>query len=133
MLDIFCVNFIWITTISQCLGCYVFYNVLIDVGIIFTFWAILCIFCPSWLIIGIPYGIHILNSIIDVKQCTITWYIDNNKLSYVDEEVNKKIFETIAKHFGELTITKSKLHKLLGMDIYILGYVKVSVFMTDYK
>ena len=64
-----------------------------------------------------PYYRCIANSTIQYKKCTIMWYVDNNKVSYVDEEVNTKVIETISDHFGNLTISRGKKHKLLVMDI----------------
>ena len=47
-----------------------------------------------------PYYICTPNSIIDGKQCTIAWYVDDNKLLHIDEEMNLKIIETISQDFG---------------------------------
>ena len=44
-----------------------------------------------------PYDRSISNSTIQDKQCTIAWYLDNNKVSHVDEEVKKKVVETISE------------------------------------
>ena len=60
------------------------------------------------------------------------WYVDYNKVSHVDEEVNKKVIETIAEHFGNLTVSRGKKHKFLGMDIEFLSDGKLSLFMKDY-
>ena len=64
-----------------------------------------------------PYDKCIANSTIKDKQCTIVWYVDDNKVSHVDEEVNTKVFETISEHFGNLTVSRGKKHKFLGMEI----------------
>ena len=37
-----------------------------------------------------PYYRYIANSTIKSKQCTISWYVDDNKVSHIDEEVNTK-------------------------------------------
>ena len=52
------------------------------------------------------YDRCIANSIIQDKKCTIKWYVDNNKVSHVDEEVNTNIIETIAEHFGNLKLSR---------------------------
>ena len=59
----------------------------------------------------------IASSVIDAKQCKISWYVDDNKVSHVEEKVNTKITEKIVEHFGELTVSRGAKHKLLGMDI----------------
>ena len=50
----------------------------------------------------------ISNSIIYGKQCTISWYVNENKVLHIDEEVKTEIIDTIAKHFGKLTVTRAK-------------------------
>ena len=40
-----------------------------------------------------PYDRFIANITIQDKQCTIMWYVDNNKVSHIDEEVNTKVIE----------------------------------------
>ena len=64
-----------------------------------------------------PYYRWVANSTIQDKQCTIAWYVDNNKVSQVDEEVNTKIIETISEHFDKLTVSRENKHKFLGTDI----------------
>ena len=40
-----------------------------------------------------PYDRCIADITIKVKQCTIAWYVDDNKVSHIDEEINTKIVE----------------------------------------
>ena len=54
------------------------------------------------------------------------------KVSIVDEEVNKKVIETISEYFGNLRVSWGEKHKLLVMDIKFLAYGKLSLFMKDY-
>ena len=42
------------------------------------------------------------------------------------------MIETIAEHFGNLTVSRGKKHKFLGMDIEFLEDGKLSLFMKDY-
>ena len=51
------------------------------------------------------YGRCTLNSTIDRKQCTVDWYVEDNKVSHFDEELNTKIIYAIAEYFGELAVT----------------------------
>ena len=46
----------------------------------------------------------------------MTWYVDNNKVSQVEEKLNTKIIENIPKHFGGLTVQREKKY-IFGMDI----------------
>ena len=51
------------------------------------------------------YGRCTLNSTIDRKQCTVDWYVEDNKVSHFDEELNTKMIYAIAEYFGELAVT----------------------------
>ena len=79
-----------------------------------------------------PYDRCIANSTIQDKQCTIAWYVDDNKVSQVDEEVNTKVVEIISEHFGNLAVSRGKKHKFLVMYIELLADSKLSIFMKDY-
>ena len=76
---------------------------------------------PQGLLIN-PYDRCIANSTNKDEQCIISWYVDDNKVSHVDKEVNIKVIGTIAEHFGNLTVSRGKKHKFLGMEIYFLAY-----------
>ena len=78
-----------------------------------------------------PYDMWIEKSTIRGNQCTIAWYVDENKVSYIDEEVNIKLIETIAKRFGELTVSIGKKYKFLVIGIEFLSDGKISLFMKD--
>ena len=64
-----------------------------------------------------PYYRCMKNSTIQDNQCTILGYVDNNKVSHVDEEVNTKVVEKISEHFGSLTVSRGDKDKFLLMDI----------------
>jgi hypothetical protein len=79
-----------------------------------------------------PYDTCVANKIIDGKQCTIAWYVDDNKISHADDNVVTNSIETIEGQFGEMTVTRGKYHVFLGMDINFLDNGTVSVKMKDY-
>jgi hypothetical protein len=79
-----------------------------------------------------PYDTCVANKIIDGKQCTIAWYVDDNKLSHADDNVVTNIIETIEGRFGKMTVTRGKDHVFLEMDISFLDKGTVSVKMKDY-
>ena len=84
---------------------------------------------------GLLINIHdrcIANSTIKYKQYTIAWYVDDIKVSHVDEELNRKVIETISKCFGNLTLSRGNKNKFLGMDIEFLEDGKLSLFMKYY-
>ena len=67
------------------------------------------------------YARCILNSTIYSNQCTIGWYVDDNKVSHIEEYVNKRIIETISEHFGELTLSINKI-QVTGNGHRVLSY-----------
>ena len=64
-----------------------------------------------------------------VKQCTIVWYVDDNKLSHVDTNVVTDIIEEIKNHFGDLVISRGDTHDFLGINIKIMKDKKVELMM----
>ena len=79
----------------------------------------------------IPYDFCVANKTINGKQCTIAWYVDDNKLSHIDPEVVNEILEILKRHFGDLKVTWGKHHKFLGMDISLIGNGKFEVSMKE--
>ena len=56
------------------------------------------------------------NNARDGKKCTIAWYVDDNKVSHVDEQVNTMIIEVISECVGKLTVSRVENNKFIGMD-----------------
>ena len=79
-----------------------------------------------------PYDKCVANKIIDGKQCTIVWYVDDNKLSHVDEKVVTKIIEDIKLDYGDLVISRGKEHKFLGMNIKFNENNTVQIGQKEY-
>jgi hypothetical protein len=76
-----------------------------------------------------------MNKIIDDKQCTILWHVDDLKISRVNPTVVTYMITQLQGTFGKeapLTITCGKVHDYLDifLDYSALGKVKFS--MTDY-
>ena len=58
--------------------------------------------------------------IVNGKQCTILWHVDNLKMSYVDFDIFLAFCYDIDAAFvkiAKMTITRIKIHKYLGMNI----------------
>ena len=55
-----------------------------------------------------PYNRCIANIAIKYKKCTIAWYVDDNKISHVDEEVSQKVIKTISEHFSTSQYQKKR-------------------------
>ena len=70
---------------------------------------------------------------INGKKFTITWNVDDLKLSHVGKKVVNKIIDWMKSLFGNgMQISKVKKHDYLGMNLYFLVKGKVTVTMVDY-
>jgi hypothetical protein len=79
-----------------------------------------------------PYDTCVANKMIDGKQCTIAWFVDDNKISHVDSKVVSHVIEKIEERFGKMTVTRGKEHVFLGMDISFHDDGTVNIKMKDY-
>jgi hypothetical protein len=99
------------------------------------FWKLLSSKLISWGFIINPYDWCVANKMINGKQCTVLWHVDDLKISHVDAQVNTDVIELINNEFGEqapLTITRGKVHDYLGMTLDFTEVGKVKIKMIDY-
>ena len=68
---------------------------------------------------------------IDGKQCTVVWYVDDNKVSHVDPDVVTSVLEMMKKHFGNITVTRGNKHRFLGMNITINKDKNIEIDMRE--
>lgn len=54
------------------------------------------------------YDKYVANKIINGKQCTIVWYVDDEKISHIDPMVVTKVIDFMKKHFRDLSVTRWK-------------------------
>jgi hypothetical protein len=76
-----------------------------------------------------------VNKIIDGKQCTIIWHIDDLKLSPVKQCVLDDIADKLNSKYGQqtpLVVHHGKIHDYLGMTIDYSEDRKVKFMMYDY-
>lgn len=79
-----------------------------------------------------PYNSCVANCMIDDKQCTIAWYMDNNKISHVDPNVVTTIIGKLEERFDKMTVTRGKEHVFLGMNIRYTNEHTAVVTMREY-
>ena len=84
-----------------------------------------------------PYDACVANRMVDGKQQTVTWHVDDVKASHVDAKVNDKFVEWLDEKYGDPIIGKvkavsGKRHDYLAMvlDYSVPGKLKVD--MTRY-
>ena len=78
-----------------------------------------------------PYDRCVANKVINGEQCTIVWYVDDNKVSHKDPKVVDEVIELMKVHFGELTTSRGKKHRFLGMNITINDDKTIEVEMKE--
>jgi hypothetical protein len=64
-----------------------------------------------------PCDLCVANAVIEGKQCTICWYVDDNKISHVNPKVVDNVIEKIEGKFGKMSQTRGDEHDFLGMNI----------------
>jgi hypothetical protein len=72
---------------------------------------------------------------IDGKQCTILWHVDDLKMSHVSEAVLDAIIDNLNKRYGQvtpLTVTKGTKHDYLGMTLDYSVPGEVTIRMDEY-
>ena len=79
------------------------------------------------------YDICVVNKVINGKQCTILWHVDNLKISHEDPEVVTSIIKKLDERYGDiipLSVSRGKIHDYLVM---LFGYtvfdeVKITIY-----
>eukprot|EP00978_Attheya_sp_CCMP212_P044734 scaffold320412_cov39-Attheya_sp.AAC.1 len=72
---------------------------------------------------------------INGKQCTIVWHVDNIKISHVDSKAVTSVIDQLQDAFGTetpITVKRGKFHDYLGMTLDFSSPGKVRVTMIDY-
>lgn len=80
-----------------------------------------------------PNDSCVANKIIEGKQCTVLWWVDDLKISHVDQSVIEAILARLNERFGKeqpLTVSRGRIHDYLGMrfDYTVPGQVQVTMF-----
>jgi hypothetical protein len=78
-----------------------------------------------------PYDPCVANKTINGKQMTVSWHVDDLKVSHVSKEVVKEFIEWIKTTYGsigEVKVNESKVHDYLGMK---LDYSKEGAVIID--
>ena len=79
-----------------------------------------------------PYDRCVANKMINGKQCTMVWYVDDNKLSHEDPKVVDEIIAEVEKYFGEMTKTRGNKHSFFGMNFEITNDRIIEINMKQH-
>ena len=81
------------------------------------------------------YDVCVANKLINGSQCTITWHVDDLKISHKDPSVVDDVINNINAVYGEIqeiTVKRGKGHDYLGMDVNLETKEKVKISMKKY-
>ena len=87
-----------------------------------------------------PYDACTANRMVDGKQQTVVWHVDDCKLSHVDPKANDAFIEVLRDEYesifedgsGKMTVSRGKKHTYLGMDLDYTTPGQVSISMPGY-
>jgi len=79
-----------------------------------------------------PYDKCVANKTINGKQCTLAWYVDDNFLSHVDDEIIDDILKMVEGYFPGLSIERGNTLSFLGMEIEFLEDGKFKLGLVQY-
>ena len=99
------------------------------------FWETLSGKLQEWGFTLNPYDSCVANKIIEGQQCTITWHVDDLKISHVAEHVVRSIIQKIQEASGqhsELSMHIGKRHDYLGMILDFTTPGTLEIDMSDY-
>jgi hypothetical protein len=82
-----------------------------------------------------PYDWCVANKMVDGKQCTVVWHVDDLKISHVDPNVVESLLDLLNDEYGKinpLVTTHGKVHEYLRMTLDYSDDGKVKIIMKDY-
>jgi hypothetical protein len=79
-----------------------------------------------------PYDPCVANCVIEGKQCTVAWYVDDMKISHINPDVVTDIINQLEKVFDKMTVTRGKEHMFLGMKIIYTEQRTAIITMKQY-
>jgi hypothetical protein len=84
-----------------------------------------------------PYDMCVANKMVNGKQHTLVWHVDDVKASHVDPKVNDDFYNWCESTYGSeetghVTVTRGKKHDYLAMTLDYTEDGKLRVDMRDY-
>jgi hypothetical protein len=82
-----------------------------------------------------PYDNCVANKLVDGKQCTVLWHVDDLKISHVSDQVLEDLVDQLNDRYGKiapLTVTRGTIHDYLGMTLDYGVPGQVTIRMDDY-
>ena len=84
-----------------------------------------------------PYDPCVANKMINGKQCTVVWHVDDLKFSHKDTAETDNLIKWLQQKFeddniGKVKISRGKVHDYLGMKLDFSTPGEVKIDMKDY-
>ena len=79
-----------------------------------------------------PYTNCVTNKMINDKQCTIIWWVDDNYIIHVFDGVLDIVIGKIEERFGKMAVTCGEEHVFLGMKFRFTGDGTICIMMEEY-
>ena len=80
-----------------------------------------------------PYDPCVANKVVSGSQMTVTWHVDDLKISHKKEDKVTKFILGLAKIDGDkISVHRGKVHDYLGMDLDYTDKGKVKISMMRY-
>jgi hypothetical protein len=99
------------------------------------FWEKLSGKLLEWGFTANPYDPCVMNKMIEGKQLTVAWHVDDLKASHVLSTVIDQFIADMEDEFGKespINISRGKIHDYLGMTLDFSKPGEVTVTMVDY-
>ena len=99
------------------------------------FWKNLSAKLQSWGYERNPYDWCIVNKMVDGKQCTILWHVNDLKISHANPNVIDDVLERLNAEYrseAPITVTRGRVHDYLGMLLDFKEHGKLKISMVDY-
>ena len=87
-----------------------------------------------------PYDPCVANRVMDRKQQTALWHVDDVKMSHLDSKVNDSFIDVLRQEYesifedgsGKMKVSRGQVHKYLGMTLDFRKKGQCIVSMFDY-
>jgi hypothetical protein len=99
------------------------------------FWEWLSKQLVDWGFTPNPYDSCVVNKMVDGKQLTVAWHVDDLKISHVSAKVVDDLITDLVSEFGKetpLSKSRGKVHDYLRMTLDFSVPGQVTVTMIDY-
>ena len=85
-----------------------------------------------------PYDPCVANRIVENRQHTVIWHVDDLKSSHVNKEVNDDFLKWLKRKYasdgiGNVSVTRGRRHEYLGMTLVFTSEGKLKIDMVDYN